>query len=205
MVQKSDTRKTSYSRIPHIQAFQSQISNSTIRTRNSIRTSASLSMATLPENSSNNNMASSSSDNITQSRTSSSSSSGLEPKETFTSEKSLLPKTTEQVDVPRHWHCRRNEEVEGRILTEADLGDKNPKNFKLRLKVAIILVTALVQISMNLNASIFGNAYSGLQEKYGFTNDRCRLFTALFLIAYAFGCELCESNCVRAMFSRDKC
>ncbi|KAJ9650450.1 hypothetical protein H2198_010243 [Neophaeococcomyces mojaviensis] len=47
----------------------------------------------------------------------------------------------------------------------------------------------LILVSMNSSASMYGNALDGIVEKYGVSAPKARLGQALFLIAYAFGCE----------------
>ena len=43
---------------------------------------------------------------------------------------------------------------------------------------------------MNLNASLYGNAVTGLTEEFGISKQAARVGQAVFLISYAFGCEL---------------
>ena len=43
---------------------------------------------------------------------------------------------------------------------------------------------------MNFNASVYGNAVSGLQEEFGISAQAARVGQAVFLICYGFGCEL---------------
>ena len=47
-----------------------------------------------------------------------------------------------------------------------------------------------VQCSMNYNASVYANGIPLLQDKYGVTEPVARLGQMIFLVAYAFGCEL---------------
>ena len=43
---------------------------------------------------------------------------------------------------------------------------------------------------MNFNTSLYSNAVGGISEEYGVSKQAARLGAALFLIFYAFGCEL---------------
>lgn len=43
---------------------------------------------------------------------------------------------------------------------------------------------------MNLNASLYGNAVTGLTKEFHISSQAARVGQAVFLIAYAFGCEL---------------
>lgn len=43
---------------------------------------------------------------------------------------------------------------------------------------------------MNFNASVYGNAVAGMTEEFGISAQAARVGQAVFLIAYAFGCEL---------------
>ena len=62
------------------------------------------------------------------------------------------------------YHYRKREHVSGRILTSEDVANQLPRSWDQRQKVFILFITALVQISMNLNASIFGNAFKDLEQ-----------------------------------------
>lgn len=47
-----------------------------------------------------------------------------------------------------------------------------------------------VQCSMNYNASVYANGLPLLEDKFGVSEPVARLGQMIFLIAYAFGCEL---------------
>lgn len=51
-------------------------------------------------------------------------------------------------------------------------------------------VIFIVQVSMNFNASIYGNSVSGMTEEFHISEQAARVGQAVFLVAYAFGCEL---------------
>lgn len=54
----------------------------------------------------------------------------------------------------------------------------------------VLTVIFLVQTSMNFNTSLYSNGLSGIQSEFGVTAQVARLGATLFLILYAFGCEL---------------
>jgi hypothetical protein len=57
-------------------------------------------------------------------------------------------------------------------------------------KWMILSTIFAVQCSMNYNASVYANGIPLLQDKFGVTEPVARLGQMIFLIAYAFGCEL---------------
>lgn len=54
----------------------------------------------------------------------------------------------------------------------------------------VLTVIFLVQTSMNFNTSLYSNGLSGIEETFGVSAQVARLGATLFLILYAFGCEL---------------
>ncbi|KAL8802379.1 MAG: hypothetical protein Q9182_003869 [Xanthomendoza sp. 2 TL-2023] len=81
--------------------------------------------------------------------------------------------------------------LNGKIeLTEADAYDKLGFCYTTRKKWSVLSVIFVVQCSMNFNASVYGNAVDGLSERFKITAQAARVGQAVFLIAYAFGCEL---------------
>lgn len=54
----------------------------------------------------------------------------------------------------------------------------------------ILSIVFSVQVSMNFNTSLYSNAIPGISEEYGVSAQAARLGAAIFLITYAFGCEL---------------
>ncbi|KAL1898442.1 hypothetical protein Sste5346_003345 [Sporothrix stenoceras] len=54
----------------------------------------------------------------------------------------------------------------------------------------VLTVIFLVQTSMNFNTSLYSNAIDGISAEYGVSAQVARLGATLFLILYAFGCEL---------------
>lgn len=77
-----------------------------------------------------------------------------------------------------------------KVLKEKDCKGELGFHFSPSKKWLILSIIFLVQISMNFNASVYGNAISGLKKQFDITEDRAIWGQAFFLIAYAFGCEL---------------
>lgn len=75
-------------------------------------------------------------------------------------------------------------------LTEEDAYDKLGYTLPEWRKWSILVLILLIQTSMNSNASMYGAAVEGIAEEYGVSETKARLGQALFLIFYAFGCEV---------------
>lgn len=75
-------------------------------------------------------------------------------------------------------------------LQDSDAWDKLGYSFPTWRKWQILGVVFLIQISMNLNASMYANAVGGIHEKFGVSKQVARIPQMTFLVAYAFGCEL---------------
>lgn len=54
----------------------------------------------------------------------------------------------------------------------------------------ILSVMFIIQISINLNASLYANAVDSISEKYHVSKQGARVPQLTFLCAYAVGCEL---------------
>ncbi|KAF2434737.1 major facilitator superfamily protein [Tothia fuscella] len=76
------------------------------------------------------------------------------------------------------------------VLRESDVEPKLGFSFSSRRKWWIIFVIFLVQTSMNFNASVYGNAVHPIMNKYKVSQMVAVAGQGVFLIAYAFGCEL---------------
>lgn len=57
-------------------------------------------------------------------------------------------------------------------------------------KWTVLTIVFLVQVSMNFNTSLYSNAIKGIGEEFNVSAQAARLGAAIFLITYAFGCEL---------------
>lgn len=77
-----------------------------------------------------------------------------------------------------------------RELTEDDAYDKLGFCFPGWKKWTILTVIFTVQMSMNFNSSTYSNAVSGLTEQFNISEQAARVGQMIFLVAYAFGCEL---------------
>jgi len=83
------------------------------------------------------------------------------------------------------------ERADGKIvLEEAEYYNQLGFGFPQWKKWAILTTIFMVQISMNVNAAMYGNAVNGIQEEYQIGAQKARVGSAVFLICYAFGCEL---------------
>ncbi|KAF2822830.1 MFS multidrug transporter-like protein [Ophiobolus disseminans] len=75
-------------------------------------------------------------------------------------------------------------------ITEEDCYQELGFSFPTWKKWMILSVVFLVQVSMNFNTSLYSNAVPGIHKEFGVSAQAARLGAALFLIFYAFGCEL---------------
>ena len=80
-----------------------------------------------------------------------------------------------------------NDKIE---LTEEDCYDQLGFSFPEWKKWMILSVIFLVQVSMNFNTSLYSNAIGGISAEFGVSEQAARVGAAIFLIFYAFGCEL---------------
>ncbi|KAI1422050.1 major facilitator superfamily domain-containing protein [Xylaria sp. FL1777] len=77
-----------------------------------------------------------------------------------------------------------------RELQQDDCEDELGYAFSQKRKWWILIVIFLVQTSMNFNTSLYSNGIVSLSEEFQVPEQMARLGAALFLITYAFGCEL---------------
>ncbi|CEJ53722.1 MFS multidrug transporter [Penicillium brasilianum] len=84
-----------------------------------------------------------------------------------------------------------NTDASGRVeLTEDMCYDKLGYSFSEKRKWMIITVIFLVQTSMNFNTSLYSNGLGGISEEFGVSKQAARCGAMIFLVLYAFGCEL---------------
>jgi hypothetical protein len=57
-------------------------------------------------------------------------------------------------------------------------------------KWTILTVIFLVQLSMNFNTSLYSNGLDGISKEFGVSAQGARCGAMIFLVLYAFGCEL---------------
>ncbi|WRT69369.1 uncharacterized protein IL334_006353 [Kwoniella shivajii] len=76
------------------------------------------------------------------------------------------------------------------ILQEREAPEALGYAWSPRKKWLTLSVIFIVQCSMNFNASVYANGITFLQDKFGISAQGARVGQCLFLICYAFGCEL---------------
>ncbi|KAI0379546.1 multidrug transporter [Hypomontagnella monticulosa] len=77
-----------------------------------------------------------------------------------------------------------------RELKEEDCENELGFAFPTWKKWWILTVIFLVQTSMNFNTSLYSNGLAGISEHFNVSEQGARVGAAIFLITYAFGCEL---------------
>ena len=75
-------------------------------------------------------------------------------------------------------------------ITEEDCADELGFAFSEKKKWTILSVIFLVQVSLNFNTSLYSNAVKGISEEFGVSSQGGRCGAMIYLIFYAFGCEL---------------
>ncbi|ESZ94831.1 MFS multidrug transporter [Sclerotinia borealis F-4128] len=75
-------------------------------------------------------------------------------------------------------------------LTEEDCWDQLGYSFTTYKKWLILSVIFMVQVSMNLNTSLYSNGIDGIVEEFGVSAQGARAGAMIFLVCYAFGCEI---------------
>ncbi|KAL2112166.1 hypothetical protein VUR80DRAFT_8422 [Thermomyces stellatus] len=75
-------------------------------------------------------------------------------------------------------------------ITEDDCYNELGYGFSTAKKWYILTVVFWVQVSMNFNTSLYSNAIGGIQEEFGVSAQAARCGAMIFLVLYAFGCEL---------------
>jgi MFS family permease len=76
------------------------------------------------------------------------------------------------------------------ILTEDDCYEELGFCFPTWKKWMILTVIFIVQVSMNFNTSLYSNAITGMTEEFNISAQAARCGAMIFLVLYAFGCEL---------------
>ncbi|UNI15903.1 hypothetical protein JDV02_002389 [Purpureocillium takamizusanense] len=75
-------------------------------------------------------------------------------------------------------------------ITEDDCYEELGYSFPTWKKWYILTVIFWVQVSMNFNTSLYSNAIPGIVEEFGVSDQAARCGAMIFLVLYAFGCEL---------------
>lgn len=84
-------------------------------------------------------------------------------------------------------------EAEGddrREITEEECYDELGFGFPTWKKWTILSIIFAVQVSMNFNTSLYSNAIKGISKEFGVSSQGARCGAMIFLVLYAFGCEL---------------
>ena len=76
------------------------------------------------------------------------------------------------------------------VLTEHDCYEELGFCFPSWKKWTIITIIFFVQVSMNFNTSLYSNALGGISEEFGVSMQAARCGAMVYLVTYAFGCEL---------------
>ncbi|KAL8907184.1 MAG: hypothetical protein Q9207_001550 [Kuettlingeria erythrocarpa] len=80
---------------------------------------------------------------------------------------------------------------DGRIeITEEDCYDELGFCFPTWKKWTILSIIFAVQVSMNFNTSLYSNGLKGIEKEFGISAQAARCGAMIFLVTYAFGCEL---------------
>lgn len=75
-------------------------------------------------------------------------------------------------------------------ITEEDCYSELGYSYPKWKKWTILTVIFLVQISMNFNTSLYSNGITGISEEFHVSAQAARCGAMIFLVLYAFGCEL---------------
>jgi hypothetical protein len=75
-------------------------------------------------------------------------------------------------------------------ITEDDCYEELGFSFGWWKKWYILTVIFWVQVSMNFNTSLYSNAIPGIAEEFNVSDQAARCGAMIFLVFYAFGCEL---------------
>ena len=75
-------------------------------------------------------------------------------------------------------------------ITEADCYDELGFSFPTWKKWTILSIIFVVQTSMNFNTSLYSNGIKGMTEEFHISEQAGRCGAMIFLVLYAFGCEL---------------
>ena len=75
-------------------------------------------------------------------------------------------------------------------ISEEDCYSELGFSFPTWKKWTILSIIFLVQVSMNFNTSLYSNAVKGISKDFNVSAQAARCGAMIFLILYAFGCEL---------------
>ena len=105
--------------------------------------------------------------------------------------KAAAPQEYENVSSGNEKAVAPNDDGDDRIeLTEDDCYEELGFCFPTWKKWTILTLIFLVQVSMNFNTSLYSNGLKGISKEFGVSAQAARCGAMIFLITYAFGCEL---------------
>ncbi|KIW08630.1 uncharacterized protein PV09_00586 [Verruconis gallopava] len=115
-----------------------------------------------------------------------------EAKETASDQSSRGDHETEQTEAldpvtGKEIHELPDDKIE---ITEEDCMDELGYSFPEWKKWVILTVIFWIQVSMNFNTSLYSNGITGISEHFHVSAQAARCGAMIFLVAYAFGCEL---------------
>jgi sugar phosphate permease len=91
----------------------------------------------------------------------------------------------------------RNEKIKQELgnddkyeITEDDCYDELGFSWPSWKKWYVLTIIFIVQVSMNFNTALYSNAIGGISDEFGVSEQGARCGAMIFLITYAFGCEL---------------
>ena len=93
----------------------------------------------------------------------------------------------ENVQNPRVEKLGTNDKYE---ITEHDCYDELGYTWPTWKKWYVLTIIFWVQVSMNLNTSLYSNGIGGISKEFNVSEQAGRAGAAIFLVFYAFGCEL---------------
>ncbi|KAF2480825.1 major facilitator superfamily domain-containing protein [Neohortaea acidophila] len=75
-------------------------------------------------------------------------------------------------------------------ISEEDCYDELGYSWPEWKKWYVLTIIFIVQVSMNFNTSLYSNGIGGISKQFNVSEQAARVGAAIFLITYAFGCEL---------------
>ena len=111
-------------------------------------------------------------------------------KESDASASANYGKTTQEMIEHRANHPGIIHQDDRRQIREIDCYDKLGFSFPWHKKWTILAVTFIVQVSMNFNASVYPNVIPLISEAFNVSEVKAKVSQMVFMVAYAFGCEL---------------
>lgn len=75
-------------------------------------------------------------------------------------------------------------------ITEDDCYEELGFSYPVWKKWYILTIIFVVQVSMNFNTALYSNAIGGISEEFNVSEQAARCGAMIFLVMYAFGCEL---------------